>query len=555
MATRFRLPSSGTPGQSPALRIAWTHVPGTVVRRPMSITAAGTAFAATAYAPDAADHLVAGTAHVAQFISEPLAAQTIGVQTVSLTMLASEDNAANNLFLQWTVYAVTAADALVGTLVASRADGLELSATQQARTDGATSTSVTVASGNRLVLEIGFGGTPTAAGGTQGHNGAIRFGDAGTDLAANDTATADGNPWLDFATSTLTYPATSSVAGAQPSGSGTLAAKLLAFRAVAGAQPALLPLAYEAAGYAYNDADATYEAASPGRLTYLTGVVGPITRSLTGANPAAAGTLSTRRLIPRALAGAPPAGTATLVRKLLALRSLVGAQPAGSAALTSKGAPYRRALAGAPLAASGATTAHVLAVRAVVGAQDPAAGQLTPRGAFKRTLTGAQPSGTAALARILQARRVPVGAQPAGSAALTTKSVIARRLSGTQPVGGTAYQQPQVTYEQARVVYDDPPGRLSYRTLFVRRLTGIQPGAHGGVGHDHRVDTGLFVYTPHESSPAVIYLGSTVPDTDILAPREDADELVYIAREERTPAARTTYRTRERTTASTYRPG
>jgi hypothetical protein len=222
VATRFRLPSAGTPGQSPALRIAWTHVPGTIIRLPMSPNAAGTAFAATTYTPDAADHLVAGTAHIAQFISAPLAAQTITAQTISMTMLALVSHANNNLSLHWTVYAVTAADALVGTLVATRTDGFTINASQMARTDSATSTSVTVAAGDRLVFEVGLSGTPTATGGTQGHNGAIRFGDVGTDLAANDTATVDGNPWLDFATTTLVFQGASTTGAATLVGRGAL---------------------------------------------------------------------------------------------------------------------------------------------------------------------------------------------------------------------------------------------------------------------------------------------------------------------------------------------
>ena len=205
MPSRFLLPSSGTPGLSPALRIDWSHTPGTIVRLPMATSTSGTGFAATTYTPDGSDHIAAGTAHIAQFVSAPLAAQTIGVQTVSLTVLGLEANAGNNLFLHWTVYAVTPADGLVGTLVAARTDGTELNTTQQARTDSVSSTSVTVAAGDRLVFEIGVSGTPTATGGVQGHNATLRFGDNGSNLAANDTATTDGNPWLDFATTTIVF--------------------------------------------------------------------------------------------------------------------------------------------------------------------------------------------------------------------------------------------------------------------------------------------------------------------------------------------------------------
>lgn len=277
--------------------------------------------------------------------------------------------------------------------------------------------------------------------------------------------------------------------------------------------------------------------------------------AIPGDQPSGSGALGTRRLIPRALSGAQPAGSAGLAQKLLALRAPAGAAPAGSAVLTSKGAPYRRGLAGAPLAPSGALLARLLALRALDGNQDPATGQLAVRGAFKRAPTGAQPAGTGLLTAVLRARRALTGAQLGGAASLARTIVIVRHLDGIQPVSGTTYEQTATTYEQARIVYENPPSRLTYRGIFVRVLLGHQPAGHGGVGHDQAVDAGLFVYTPHESSPTVIYLGATDPNSDVLAPREDADELVYSAREGRTPTARTAYRTRERTTASTYRPG
>ncbi len=205
MATVLKLRSSGSVPIAPALRIAWTHTPGAIVRLPMAVAQANTAFATTAYAPDVADHLSAGTAFIAQFVSPALAAQTIGVQSIYLTVLCAEDNAANNLFMYWSVYAVDAADNLRGTLLAARSDGTEIATTLTSRTDNATSTSVGVLAGDYLVLEVGVSGTPAAAGGVQGHNASFRFGDAGADLLTNDSQTTDGNPWLNIFTSNLTF--------------------------------------------------------------------------------------------------------------------------------------------------------------------------------------------------------------------------------------------------------------------------------------------------------------------------------------------------------------
>jgi hypothetical protein len=65
---------------------------------------------------------------------------------------------------------------------------------------------VSAGAGDRLVFELGLGGTPTSAGGVQGHNGTLRLGETGlTDAPANDTSTSTTeNPWLEFA-NTLTF--------------------------------------------------------------------------------------------------------------------------------------------------------------------------------------------------------------------------------------------------------------------------------------------------------------------------------------------------------------
>jgi hypothetical protein len=206
MATRFKLESTGTPAVSPSLQQIWTHLPATLPRMPMKVTPDASAFTTLSYAPDGADHLVAGSAFTAQFISEPLdGAQTIGVQTVTLTVMGLEANLGNNLTWRWTLYVVSNdGSTLRGTLVAARSDATELSNSQTNRTDSATSTSVSALSGDRIVLELGVSGTPTGAGNVQGHNASIRLGTAGTDLPADDSTTADGNSWVELGTSTLT---------------------------------------------------------------------------------------------------------------------------------------------------------------------------------------------------------------------------------------------------------------------------------------------------------------------------------------------------------------
>lgn len=204
MATRFRLPASGAAAVSPALQ-SYSHSQTT--RRPLP-TSDSTTLATQAYTPDAADHLVAGDAHHVQFVSAPLAAQTISAQTVKLCLQALEDHTNNNLFVQlWIGLVSFDGTTARSTILAKTADDVEIATSLTSRTMSATTTSQTCVAGDRLVVEISVTGTPAAAGGTQGHNAQLRFGSdgAGGDLAENDVQTGTTlNPWLEFA-NTLTF--------------------------------------------------------------------------------------------------------------------------------------------------------------------------------------------------------------------------------------------------------------------------------------------------------------------------------------------------------------
>src|SRR5689334_22496035 len=102
MATRFRLPSSGSPPVTPTVGGSYTHS-GSEQKRPISTSNSST-LTSTGIAPDGADHLVAGDTLHYVGVSDPLAAQTISAQTVTLAIQAIEDNAGNNLFVQMAIY-------------------------------------------------------------------------------------------------------------------------------------------------------------------------------------------------------------------------------------------------------------------------------------------------------------------------------------------------------------------------------------------------------------------------------------------------------------------
>lgn len=213
MATRLYFASSGLPAVSPAITADWdAHV--NVARRPLNATNGGSAMATVTYTPDAADHLVAGRAHVVQFVSDVLPPQVIPAQTVKLQVRAAEANAGNNLFLAWKVFAISSdGGTVLGTLVAVRADGTEAATALTSRSDSATSAEFIGAEPFRLVVELGFSGTPTASSGVQGHNGSMSFGEDGAaDLPEDDIATGALNPWVQFSQN-LTFRIGSSYAG------------------------------------------------------------------------------------------------------------------------------------------------------------------------------------------------------------------------------------------------------------------------------------------------------------------------------------------------------
>lgn len=177
-----------------------------------------TALATTAYTPDSSDHLVAGAAMHAQFVSDFLEAQTIsGTIKMSLQMLEAHAN--NNLFLKLIVQVISGDGGTVRATLLNTTDGVELGTSIINRHIAATAiTSYDCADGDRLKFEIGVSGTPTAAGGTQGHNASMRFGDpwASTNGEApeNDTDTSTTNvPWLEFSGDLKVSPFDALVAG------------------------------------------------------------------------------------------------------------------------------------------------------------------------------------------------------------------------------------------------------------------------------------------------------------------------------------------------------
>lgn len=207
MPTRFYLPSSGAAPVNPTLdpNSVWGHESG-LAPRPMSTSKTGTAFASTAYNPDAVDHLVDTDSLFVQFVGPSLAAQVLAAQTVKWQILGFEAGGANNCFLALELFVCSQDGSVIKeTLLVITRDNSELRPSSiQNRAFSATTSAGTLEEGDRIVANMGIGGLPEDTGGVQGHNGTLRFGDNDTvDLPENDFASADDNPWLEFAETLL----------------------------------------------------------------------------------------------------------------------------------------------------------------------------------------------------------------------------------------------------------------------------------------------------------------------------------------------------------------
>ena len=199
MAAVLYFPSSGTAPVSPTPAAAdWTlHV--NTVSRPLNFTRGNTALTTLAYNPDGADHLVAGTSMIAQFVSQILPPQTVAAQQVALGLRMLEVAAGNNLTLRWKVYGCNVSGSSnLGNILAIDSGASELGTAISGITRAALTTARTFNEPWRLVVEIGVGGTPTTPG---THNASAAFGDpmaTGTFQMPQDADTTACTPLVVF---------------------------------------------------------------------------------------------------------------------------------------------------------------------------------------------------------------------------------------------------------------------------------------------------------------------------------------------------------------------
>jgi len=205
MATRFFLPSTGGPlnNITPAFG-AWDETANAGARLACVTTKISSAMTSVTVAKGT------GTtrALVRQYISAPIAAQTIGAGTVKGQVRALESAVNDNLDLVPLLIRVCSGDGStyrspdiisLGDYAAVLEFGTTL--TNRIIADGDATSSVTAQDGDRIVIEIGIKNSTTGT----SVSGDLNFGDnSGTDLLENTTDTAANNPWVELS-QTITF--------------------------------------------------------------------------------------------------------------------------------------------------------------------------------------------------------------------------------------------------------------------------------------------------------------------------------------------------------------
>jgi len=203
-ATRFYLPSTGTPAISPTPKAEWEENPS-LTRLPM-VTTRGSSALTTLTVSESSSAVANRDILIAQFISEPLAAGSFGGVVKSLVR-ARESNAGLNARTQF-ILRVLSGDGATdrGDLYAGDATTQTGNPTSELATTmfsrrfprgaGWRGDKLTWNDGDRVVAEYGVREHNTVA---TIYNAELRVGEnAATAVPENETATTDDHPWLDI---------------------------------------------------------------------------------------------------------------------------------------------------------------------------------------------------------------------------------------------------------------------------------------------------------------------------------------------------------------------
>lgn len=207
MATRMYFPTTLAAFVTPPSPGAeWEHNNG--VTRALLKTPDASALSTVSVVFDSADDLVDKDGMHRQYVSPRLKAQTLS-GNVKAQFQYLEANAANNLSPTFVIKVISEDGTTVrATLLAITRDGTEINTALRNCTFASVAlSSYACTDGDRLLVEVGIGGLPTAAGGQNDHDASIRFGCSASsgDLPEDDTETGTTfRPWIEFS-NTFTF--------------------------------------------------------------------------------------------------------------------------------------------------------------------------------------------------------------------------------------------------------------------------------------------------------------------------------------------------------------
>lgn len=496
--TRFYLPSTGTAAVSPAFDAAWNDV-SAVVPRPTSATKGTSAFVEIT---DTETSTSSGwDVALGQFISAPLAAQTISGNALGY-IRARENNAAANARSQM-VIRVVSGDGLTirGTLLAQSTDTTNVnewvatttpSAARNSRVPrlgyATTLTPVAVQQGDRLVIEVGGRAVNTAS---TSYALSMWFGENAVDLAANETGIVDGAPWIEFDSPILFYTesashtVTGSVAAKKPNAASS-ATQTFPARSLTTSAAAKKPTAAATAGQPIPARSVTAAAVA----TKPTGAATLTTSALsTGAFSAGFssgfGAPITAGVVSGIVAAAKPSVTATSTQTFPArsvVSTVVATKPTTTAAATQTSiarAVTAAAAAKKPTAAAAATqTFPARAVAGTAAASKPvAAATVKQVRRVSATASATKPTAvaTAAQAQIGSASVTASAAAKKPSASASAAQVFpARSISGIaaakKPTASAIASQP-IQGQNAATAAGAPKPSASGTVVQSRRAT------------------------------------------------------------------------------------
>ncbi len=211
MATTFYFTEDQAAPVSPLAPVGsttWEHIAPSIPTRALQLSPDTSTLTTTAYTPDAADDITDKDACHRQYVSPPLAAQTVS-GNVTAQFQGLEAHANNNLFITLKLMVISNDGSTLRQIILAitRSTGNEYTTTLRNATFPSTAmTSYACAAGDRILVEVGLGGSSTATGGVQGHNGSLRFGGNASsgDLPVDNTQTGTTyRPWISFSTDPL----------------------------------------------------------------------------------------------------------------------------------------------------------------------------------------------------------------------------------------------------------------------------------------------------------------------------------------------------------------